>query len=128
MGGLYTLHSLYVTYSGSHSTLLIVFIQPTRNHTVHYIQFICNLPGLTHISYIITNKSPPLLRDLHKWWGSLVGHRVTRTFQGPGQTCNLSQASEACLCKYFGFGLKKSFYLKHTLFLLRICLSLCTRL
>ena len=37
------------------------------------------------------------------------------------QTWNLSQASHACMCKVFWDGVK--FYLEHTLFRLKICLS-----
>ena len=41
------------------------------------------------------------------------------------QTWNLSQASQACLCKVFGAGV--NFYLECMQLLLQICLSLCTR-
>ena len=41
------------------------------------------------------------------------------------QTWNLSQASQACLCKFFGAGV--NFYLEYTQFVLQICVSLCTR-
>ena len=74
---------------------------------------------LSSVNYVQLNLCIHFLRSLAAQVSIILFNCSCR------QRWNLSQASQACLCKVFGAWVR--IYFAHPLFLSQICLSLCTR-